>query len=249
MEEEILNNSIEEVVPQESETDSQQQQPSSNVVDDVNERNWRALRERKKELERDLQMQREINEKLMLMAKASEPKAPVEIDELDSISDDDYVPKGKSKKLVRKEIDPLKKEIEELKAKLQHREKREQFISLKQKYADFDEIVNQETMALLEQKEPELAETIADLKDPYKIAVQTYKYIKALGLKDNLSEHRRIKEVDEKLKRNANTIQSPLASEKRPMAQAFKLTEQEKSKLYEEMTGYARLASSVPELS
>lgn len=248
MEEEILNNSIEEVVPQESETDSQQQKPASNVVDDVNERNWRALRERKKELERDLQMQREINEKLMLMAKAAEPKAPVEIDELDSISDDDYVPKGKSKKLVRKEIDPLKKEIEELKAQLQHREKREQFISLKQKYADFDEVVNQETMALLEQKEPELAETIADLKDPYKIAVQTYKYIKALGLKDNLTEHRRIKEVDEKLKRNANTIQSPLASEKRPMAQAFKLTEQEKSKLYEEMTGYARLASSVPEL-
>ena len=55
--------------------------------------------------------------------------------------------------------------------------------------------------------------------------------------------------IDQKLDKNAKTVQSPLANDKRPMAQAFKLTENEKSKLQEEMMHYAAFASSVPELS
>ena len=251
MEEETLNSVSPELATQEIQNHEEPQSSApvqQRVVDDSQERNWRAVRERQKELERDLQMQRELNEKLMAMAHATQAKAPVEIDELDSISDEEYVPKGKSKKLVQKQVEPLKKELEELKAMLHKREKQDQFNSLKRQYSDFDEVVNNETMALLEQTEPELAETIADLKDPYKIGVQTYKYIKALGIQAKVPESNRLKEVDRKLAANAKTVQSPLASEKRPMAQAFKLTEQEKSRLYEEMTGYARLASSVPEM-
>ena len=248
MEEENLNNLSEEVVPQGSETDSQDQQPPPSVVDNANDRNWRALRDRKKELERDLQMQREMNEKLLAMTRSSQPVAPPEIDELDSISDEDYVPKGKSKKLVRKEVEPLKKEIDELRAQLNRRDKQDQFNGLKRQFADFDQVVNAETMALLEQTEPELAETIADLKDPYKIGVQTYKYIKALNIQSKIPESKRQKEVDQKLAANAKTIQSPLASDKRPMAQAFKLTKEEKSRIYDEMMGYASYANSVPEL-
>jgi len=252
MEEEVLNSSIEEVAPQESQnhregTESEPQN-SKPEVDNWQQRNFKAIRDRQKELERDLQMQRDLNEKLMAMAKASQPPPPIEVDELDSISDEEYVPKGKSKKLVRKEVEPLRKEIEELKMQLNRRDKQDQFHSLKRQFADFDEVVNNQTMALLEETEPELAETILDLKDPYKIGVQTYKYIKALGIQGKLPDARRAKEVDQKLAANAKTIPSPIASDKRPMAQAFRLTEAEKSKLYEEMTGYARLASSVPEM-
>ena len=42
---------------------------------------------------------------------------------------------------------------------------------LRSKYSDFDDIVNSETIALLEKKEPELATTIADLQDPYKMGL------------------------------------------------------------------------------
>jgi hypothetical protein len=252
MEEEILNSVSPELATQETENhvESQsQQQSQEKEVDNFQERNWKAIRERQKELERDLKLQREMNEKLMQMQQAAQPKSPQEIDELDSISDEEYVPKGKSKKLVRKEVEPLRQEIEQLKEQLNRREKQDQFNNLKRQFSDFDDVVNNETMALLEQTEPELAETILDLKDPYKIGVQTYKYIKALGIKDKLPAANRLKEVDRRLEKNAKTIQSPLAQEKRPMAQAFKLTDEEKSKLYEEMTGFARLASSVPEMS
>lgn len=250
MEEENLNSVSPEIATQETQNhDSADSnvQSSPKAVDSFQERNFRELRERQRELERDLKIQRDLNEKLLAISQTASPKVP-EIDELDSISDEDYVPKGKSKKLVRKEVEPLRQEIQELKEQLNRREKQDQFNSLKRQYSDFDEIVNNETMALLEQSEPELADTIAGLKDPYKIGVQTYKYIKALGIHSKVPTANRLKEVDRKLEANAKTIQSPLAQEKRPMAQAFKLTEDEKSKLYEEMTGYARLASSVPEI-
>ena len=55
---------------------------------------------------------------------------------------------------------------------------------LNRQYSDFSEVVNPETLSILEEKEPELAATIADLKDPYKIGVQSYKYIKAMGFQN-----------------------------------------------------------------
>ena len=40
-----------------------------------------------------------------------------------------------------------------------------------------------------------------------------------------------------------------MAFDKRPIAQAFKLTDAMKKDLYREMHGYAALASSVPEMT
>ena len=120
--------------------------------------------------------------------------------------------------------------------------KQQQFNTLKAKYTDFDDVVNPETIAILEEQEPELAQTIIDLKDPYKIGMQTYKYIKALNIVDSVPQARRSKEVGKKIEENKKTVQSPQAFDKRPMAQAFKLTETEKTKLYEEMMSCASQA-------
>lgn len=252
MEEEVLNSASQEVAPPETtenHAEAQAAAPVQQVVDDQQERNWKALRERQKELERELKRRDEMMESLLKMqTSAAQPKTQ-EVDELDSIADDDYVPKAKSKKLVQREIDPLKKEIEELKSQLHQQKQVEQINRLRRQYSDFDEVVNPETMALLEQQDPELAETIVELKDPYKIGIQTYKYVKAMNLQGKVPESRRAKEIDQKLQANAKTVQSPLANEKRPMAQAFKLTEDMKSKLREEMMHYASMASAVPELS
>ena len=62
---------------------------------------------------------------------------------------------------------------------------------LNRQYSDFSEVVNPETLSILEEKEPELAATIADLKDPYKIGVQSYKYIKAMGLSKTATEEQK----------------------------------------------------------
>jgi hypothetical protein len=70
-----------------------------------------------------------------------------------------------------------------------------------------------------------------------------------MNLQAKVPDSRRSKEIDQKLEKNAKTVQSPLANDKRPMAQAFKLTEAEKSQLQDEMMRYAAFASSVPEMS
>lgn len=77
---------------------------------------------------------------------------------------------------------PLQKRIDELEMQLQQQSQFNRLNSLKGKFSDFDEVVNPETLAILEEQEPELAQTICELKDPYKIGVQSYKYIKALNI-------------------------------------------------------------------
>lgn len=218
------------------------------VEENPQDRNWKAVRERQRELERELRMQREMNERLLQMT--SQPAPKQEVDELEGVSDEEFIPVGKVKKLVEKQKSRIVKEaIDEVEKRFQQREQSQFLDKLKRQYSDFDDVVNPETLALLENTKPELASTIADLKDPYKMGVQSYEMIKALNLSAKTPEVRRAKEVDKKLEKNSKTVQSPQAYDKRPMAQAFRMTEAEKNQLYQEMHQYAAFASSVPEIS
>jgi hypothetical protein len=198
------------------------------------------MRRKQRDLERDLQMQREMNEKLMKMATQANPPKQ-EIDELDAIGDEEFIPKGKVNKLVEKRASRIAEDIAKRETeKFFEQQKQSQFMDrLKSKYTDFDEVVNSETMALLEQQDPELATSIADLKDPYKIGMQCYKFMKAMNIGDKVPASRRAKEIDKKLEENAKTVQTPQAYDKRPMAQAFQMSKTELSNIYKEMIGYA----------
>src|SRR3990167_2633271 len=236
---EILDNAAEEVVTQENVVQEtveklQEDQPKETRQD----RNWRELNRVKEDLERKARMQDEMIERLL---KANPQPQVVEKDEFDEISDEEFIPKGKVKGLVKREAERIAETIAKREyEKLMKQQEQAQFMhKLQRQYSDFNEVVNPETLSLFEEQEPELAQTIADSKDPYKIGVQSYKYIKAMNLTAKIPEARRSKEVDQKLEKNAKSVQSPMAYDKRPMAQAFKLTEAEKSKLYEEMTMYA----------
>lgn len=231
--EEVANGAVEEIaVPQTEVQDVVQDKPQ---VDDQQERNWRAIRERQKDLERELKLQREMNERLLQMSQT--PPAPVEKDELDALGDDEYIPIGKVKKLVQREAQKIAKEIaqEETKSHFQRQEQSQFLSKLRSQFSDYDEIVNPETLSLLEQQDPDLANSIAEQKDPYKIGLQTYKFIKANGIQGKVSQSRRSREIDEKLEKNAQTVQSPQAYDKRPMAQAFKTSKAEMSQIYDEM--------------
>ena len=241
------NNVVAQVVPVETQNHEQEaQQAQSKVAEESRQdRNWKASRERQKELERDLKLQREMNERLLAMT--SQPAVKPEVDEFDQIGDDEYISKGKVQAMVLKKASKLAEDISQRKIDeaLNKREQANFHANLQRKFSDFDEIVNADTIALLDENDPELAQTIADLKDPYKMGIQTYKYIKALGLTDKVPDARRAKEVDKKLEKNANHVQSPQAFDKRPMAAAFKMTASEKTALYSEMMGYASQAGSV----
>lgn len=239
---EIQNNEVAEfvtqdTVAQDAQVDQQVETPPT-PRESRQERNWKELHRAKDDLERKLKMQEEMMETLL---KANRSPPVVEVDEFDAISDEEFIPKGKVKGLVKKEAEKIAETIAKREyEKLMKQQEQSQFLErLHRQYSDFSEVVNQETLALFEEQEPELAQTISDTKDPYKIGVQSYKFIKAMGLANKLPEAKRAKEVDRKIKENEKVVQSPMTYDKRPMAQAFKLTEAEKSKLYEEMTTYA----------
>ena len=246
--EEDLNSEVEEVTPQDhvqgnetvesSETSEvSSEQTGGHEPESKQEHNWREARRKQREYEIRLKAQEEMIEKL-LKAQKSEPQAqaPQEIEE--EIDPNDYPTWGQAEKKIYKTAEAI---AERKYRELENKKEQSRFVErLKTKYPDFTDIVNPDSIALLEEKDPDLAETIAELKDPYKMGLQTYKYLKAMNVTDEeMGGKRHAKEVEKKLAKNEKAVQSPQAFNKRPMAQAFRLTDSEKSKLYEEMMGYA----------
>lgn len=238
---------VETQVNEVKETQQQHQEPVTN-------QHLKAMRLKNAELERELKQLREGQMQIMQAQLANAQPVRQEVDEFDKIGDEEFIPLGKVKKLAEKNTQKVLKNTEELVRnevqKALNKQHQDQFMErLNRQYSDFSEVVNPETLSILEEKEPELAATIADLKDPYKIGVQSYKYIKAMGLSQSATEARREKEVDKAIAKSEKSVTSPMAYDKRPIAQAFKLTDAMKKDLYREMHGYAALASSVPEMT
>jgi hypothetical protein len=246
MSEQDLNSDELEVAPLENvdnESMQSQDEPQIDVEaqrrEEAKERDFRALRQRQKELEWENKQKDELLQRLM---QQQQPKAAEPIVEPDE-PDEDYIPAGKVKGIARKAVEPLMQEINELKSKLAQQEQQKLIQSLRSQYSDFDDVVNVDTLEILEKQEPELAATIGQFKDPYKMGLHSYKYIKALGLAEKVPEARQKKEVVQKLERNAKAVQSPTAYDKRPIAQAYVSTQADNKRLYEEMMGYASKAT------
>lgn len=247
MHDQELNSEELEVAPQETdvnETDAQDEAQQDHQQEDVQvdeqERNWRAMRQRQKELEWQLQQKEQmINE---FIKTQRQPAAQQPVEESFNFDPSDYSTYEGVEKLAGKKVQPLEKKIAELEAKIAEQEQKKLLNSLKVEFPDFDDVVNVETLELFEKTEPQLAATI-DTSDPYRFGIQAYKLIKAYGLTDKLPSARRKKEVEQKLAQSKNTVQSPQAYEKRPMAQAFRTTQSDSKKLYEEMMYYAGKAT------
>lgn len=247
------NSVIQEVAPQADAQVNEVKEAQGNQ-EPVTNQHLKAMRLKNSELERELKQMRDMQMQMMQAQIANSAPVQKEVDEFDAIGDDEFVPLGKVKKLAEKNNQRVLKNTEELVrqevAKALKTQEQSQFMDrLNRQYSDFSEVVNPETLSLLEEKEPELAATIAESKDPYKIGVQSYKYIKAMGLSQKAVESRREKQVDKAIEKSEKAISSPMAFDKRPIAQAFKLTDAMKKDLYREMHGYAALASSVPEMA
>lgn len=239
-----LNSEVDEFVPQDQEEahveiEQEQEEPQEQPKGPSREQ-FKKLEQSKREIERELSFQRELNERLVKSQVQPIPQPVQEIDEFDSIADDDFIPKGKVNALIEKKAIKIAERVvkEEQQKFLQQQHQATFMTRLKAQYSDFADVVNNETLALLEQNNPELAQTIADNKDPYKIGLQSYNYIKALGLHKE-SDSPRAKEIEKKLNSQSKIVQSPQAFTKRPMAQAFNPDDERKA-LRDEMYGAAR---------
>lgn len=193
---------IEETVEQQEPTESE---PASEeaVVESPQQMNFKALRIEKERLERE---RNDAYKKLLEYENAGKEVKPdrevteeVEVD----LADDDLFEGRHYKKIQRQ----LKKQQETIDRYQQQANLTTTESKLKNKYTDFDAVVNEENIKRLRESEPELASSIASTTDIYSKAVSAYKMIKKLGIhvEDNFGSEREI------AKKN-NLKPKPLAS-------------------------------------
>ena len=240
---------VEDVAPSETDipNESESAQEAQIETENRQDRNWREMRRKQSELEQKNRAQEELIQNFIKQGLATQ--APPPPDELDSVSDQDYIPKGDVARMIKKDREQTKREaLEEFDRKLAEKERANFHSRLRTKFSDFDDVVTPETIEIFETQNPDLAETVAALGDPYKMGLQTYSFIKSMGIGSKASAHKRTKEVDKKIEQNAKSVPSPQSYDKRPMAQTFQMTEQMKKELWKEMNYYASQASGVPSL-
>ena len=199
-EEELVEQVIEPVNEEEI-TETQEEVVAKPVVETMQQKNFKALREEKERLEREnYDVKRKIQEYENMRDQAQQPKE----EDLDlNIGDDDLF-EGKHYKQIQKQLKKQQEMLEQYKSQVQLTTTETR---LKSQYNDFDIVVTKENIKKLREEEPELAETIASNQDVYSKAVAAYKMIKKLGIfvEDNYENDR------ETVKRNS-LKPKPLAS-------------------------------------
>lgn len=246
MEETVNQDSSQEIVnpsadiQQEAQAQPEVQKEESSWIKDLR-RGHKDANRRADEAERKAKMQEELIQQLLqkqaLTPKASEPEEDI----IAELSKEEYVPGEKVAKGFMKIQAKFDKKLEEVQKMYTQKQYTDQIQELKKDFPDLEDVVNPETIALMQQKNPRIAQTWRGLDD-YSIYINAYPIIKASGILDDQTNTRRATEVEKKLEQNKKTVQTPQAFDKRPIAQAFKMTEDEKKKLAEEMYHYANQA-------
>jgi len=231
----------EEIASPQTEANQEVKNPQVAPVESRQERNWREMRQRQADLERENQLLREMHQRSI--QPQVQPQEP-QVDLISELSKQDYVPGELAAKSIKKVQEEFAKQLQELKNQYQQSKYVDSINELRKEYPDLEDVVNPDTLQIVKEKNPRLAQAWQGLDD-YSIYVQAYPYIKNTGILDEATGSRRAKEVEKKIEQNKKTVQTPQAFEKRPMAQAFnfdRLSESQKKDLFNEMTGYARLS-------
>lgn len=220
-----------EVAKQETPT-----QEDSEWIKNLRKDRKEALR-RADEAEQRSRMQEELLQRIMAQQNGTNHSggSVQEEDFIQEISRDEYVAGEKVAKALKRQEEKFLKQLEEVKNTYASQKQNSLFNELKREFPDLDEVVNPETLALLEETNPRLASSIAKSNDAYSIAIQSYEYIKAKGLHEKFKPSKRASETDRKIEQNKKTVQSPHAFDKRPMASAFAMSDQQKKELAAEM--------------
>lgn len=220
MEEVSEQNSNEAVALQETEA-AQGVIAQDKDTDESKDPHWlKNLRKDRQKLAQDNRLKDELIAKLIQQHNAPNPVVPQEEDFIESIQKEEYVPGEKVAKGFKKLKEEFKQELKEMENKYKASAYQSKISTLKQKYADLEDIVNPDTLQIVKEKDPETAQTWAGMDD-YTLYLNAYPYIKHTGILDDVPGYKRTKEVDKKIAQNKKTVPSPAAFDKRPMAQAF----------------------------
>ena len=158
--------------------------------------------------------------------KSTSPK-----EEEEELDDDDFITKKHLKKyaenIATEKYNKLKEQENQQNWKRAAREM----------YADFDSVVSSDNLKRLEDEMPEIAKIISESKDNLKMASGAYKAIKTL-LKESSIE-KEIKKNNEAMEKNKKDPIAVAAIDRRPIAQAARLTDKDYQELWKEMQHYA----------
>jgi hypothetical protein len=220
---------------------AQDNDSDSAQVDERSNRAFAELRIQKRELEKKAKMQEELLQQLINQRSQPQVVVPEEEDVIEQLSKQEYVAGQDVAKAFKKLEQRMNSQVEEVKKSYSSHQQNSLLSEVKREYADFDQVVNPETLDLIEETNPRLAASLAKTMkdDPYSFAIQSYSYIKAQGLNKS-NQSKKVTETEKKIEQNKKTIPSPQVYDKRPMAQAFKETDEMKKQLYREMKGFAQ---------
>lgn len=211
---EIPQNDAEVAQEQQEQQQAIAQQQSPKELNE--ERNFRALREKADRIQRE-------RDEALVRLKHYEASQNVESEALNLGPDD--LAEGKHLNKVENKIRALEQQLMESKLRAQ--------------YPDIDSVVNDDTIAILKSKHPELAQTIGANKNLYSQAVTAYTMIKQLGISQDATY-----DADKNLAQRNASKPKPLASVapqqgdtplSRANAFANGLTDELKKQLHREM--------------
>jgi len=212
-------------------TQTEETSPDKQTQREANkEKNFVELRKKVERIERE-------RDEALRAQQQSNLKREIPEEELDDIGiGDDDLAEGKHLRKQSKEIRKMKREMEQYKQQMYEQTTEAR---LKASFPDFDKVVKAETVKLLGETYPELAQTINTSPDLYNKAASAYTLIKKFGLyKEDKYENDRNQAVNNAAKPRSSASLSPQQGES-PMsnANAFAngLTADLKKKLYQEM--------------
>lgn len=177
---------VEEQVTQEAEQQIEKpveqiaEQPKADPVEeDLGARNFRALADAKKRIERERDEALKRLKELEYIAQQKQPVSP-------SVEEDDDILIGADEIAEGKHLSKVTKKIKNLEQQLRNYQNMSAEVTaearLKSQYQDFDSVVSRENIELLRDMYPELAQTLHHNPDIYSKAVSTYTMIKNLGI-------------------------------------------------------------------
>lgn len=240
-----------EIAIPETEASQDQSQLVSNAQAKQNHA-WATMRRKNEELERKALMQEELIKQLITQQqKNSVSQSSQEEDIIAQLASQEYVPGEAVAKAFKAHEQKIARQLQEVESRYQGVQNKSIYDEVKREHADFDEVVNPDTLALLKELDPRRASALENTSDPYVRWATTYDIIKARGLASQIHSAKQSKEVDKKIEQNKKVVQSPQVYDKRPMAKAFdyaRMDQKLKEELQSEMNHYAGMAHGVPHI-
>jgi hypothetical protein len=219
--------------------DAVAQAAESSEHNDVSQDSQRAEQQKRNDAEYNwAEMRRQMREKdqqIEELSRSHKNRSQEEEDDLAKLAEDDILTVAQARKLAQKMARNVAEDV------FRQREASTVGERISLKYPDYADIVTKENIELAEQLEPELAEAIGKMDDPYKQRVTAYKLLKRVAHKgevgNSMEKKKAMANSQKPLSVNAVTKQSAIGN-----AHLFEngLTAELKKQLWKEMRDAAK---------